>query len=130
LYWKRWGDEKLIKALSIVDACLRIVMITKPEWWALENPPGRLSRYLGKPRMYFDPCDFGCPYLKKTALWGDFCPPGKWTPVAPIKPNKGQHSIDLYNREVLGNSFGKKKRSAIRSITPTGFAKAFYEANK
>src|SRR5882672_12633911 len=74
----RWYAEKgaaaLLDGLSVVDACLRMVMVCKPKWWALENPVGRLKDYLGPPVMYFDPCDYGDPYTKKTGLWGDFTP--------------------------------------------------------
>ncbi|GAG67591.1 unnamed protein product, partial [marine sediment metagenome] len=34
-------------ALSIVDACLRIIIISKPKFWVLENPRGILRKYLG-----------------------------------------------------------------------------------
>jgi hypothetical protein len=71
---KRKGtyDEKLINALSIVDACLRVILITKPCFWALENPVGYLGRFLGRPRMYFQPYEFGDMHTKYTCLWGDF----------------------------------------------------------
>ncbi|MCK4817511.1 hypothetical protein KA005_17205, partial [bacterium] len=63
------------EALSIVDACMRVIKISDPVFWALENPVGRLVHYLGKPKMYFDPCDYGDPYTKKTCLWGKFNEP-------------------------------------------------------
>lgn len=31
-------------ALSVVDACLRIVTVQQPRWWALENPRNKLRR--------------------------------------------------------------------------------------
>jgi len=129
-YWMEKGDIALLEALAVVDACLRFIMATKPKFWALENPTGRLVHYLGPPRMYFNPCDYGNPYTKKTALWGEFNPPGKWNPIAPVKKTPGQHSMDVWNRKHKGISFGKKERSRIRSITPSGFAQAFFEANR
>lgn len=72
--WPRTQSE-MVEALSVVDACLRLVLVCKPAWWSLENPVGKLSRYLGPPVMYFDPCDYGDAYTKRTALWGNFTPP-------------------------------------------------------
>lgn len=75
-YWPaKDADGRTLEALSIVDACLRIIYACKPFWWALENPVGRLVHYIGKPRMSFNPCDYGDPYTKKTLLWGTFAPP-------------------------------------------------------
>lgn len=114
----RWPrtEEQIRDALSIVDACLRLVVTCKPEWWALENPVGKLRRWLGPPAMYFDPCDYGDPYTKKTALWGEFTAPIK-APVEPITPNP-----------IHFMSPGPD-RARMRSITPAGFARAFFEAN-
>jgi hypothetical protein len=115
-WWKDKGMQPLLDGLSIVDACLRIILMSKPKWWALENPVGRLIHYLGFPVMYFNPCDYGDPYTKKTALWGDFNIPEKH-PVEPIEGSK----IHKYPPS--------EDRWKLRSITPTGFAKAFFEAN-
>jgi len=120
----RWWLEKdgnvaliNIPDLQIVLACLDIIQKSNPVFWALENPVGRLVHYLGKPRLYFDPCDYGDPYTKKTCLWGRFNKPDR----KPIKP-AGKNPI--WN---MPPSF---ERQMKRSITPLGFARAFYEANK
>jgi len=115
--WEEKGDEALIEALALVDACLRIAFVSNPVFWCLENPVGRLTKYLGPPVMYFNPCDYGDPYTKKSALWGKFNIP-KTNPVEPTEGSK------MY---LLPPS---KDRKALRSITPTGFAKAFFEANR
>ena len=116
-WWERKGIVALTDALSIVDACLRAVVIYKPHFWALENPVGRLSGYLGRPEMYFNPCDYGDPYTKKTCLWGVFNKPRK-APVEPEKKNRIHYMPP------------SKDRSKLRSITPAGFAQAFFEANR
>jgi hypothetical protein len=104
-----------------------MVAIYKPHFWALENPKGRLRRWLGPPRFTFNPCDFAgyCEsdrYTKRTLLWGDFnipekrylepvrvCPQGSWL-------------------QKLG---GKSEHTkTLRSMTPLGFSRAFFEANK
>lgn len=115
-WWKEKGEQALFDALAIVDACLRIVLISKPEWWCLENPVGRLVHYLGKPVMYFNPCDYGDPYTKRTCLWGNFNIPEKM-PVEPVEGSK---------MHLLGPSV---QRAVLKSITPAGFAKAFFIAN-
>src|SRR5208282_1856863 len=74
-WWADKGEDAVLAGLAIVDACLRAVAIYRPEWWALENPVGRLNRWLGPPAWSFDPCDFGDPYTKRTNLWGHFTPP-------------------------------------------------------
>lgn len=114
--WQR-TDEQMVEALSVVDACLRLIMVCKPVFWALENPIGKLVRYLGKPVMYFNPCDHGDPYTKKTCLWGRFNMPVK-NLVEPEKKNRIHHMAS------------SPERAALRSITPPGFAKAFFEANR
>jgi len=116
-WWKSKGKEKLLESIAIVDACLRIILISKPVFWALENPVGRLINYLGKPLMYFNPCDYGDPYTKKTCLWGNFNIPEK-NPIVPIEGSKILSYTPSENRQML------------RAITPQGFAKAFFEANR
>jgi len=117
-WWEGKGDRALIEALSTVDACLRIVMVSKPKWWALENPVGRLVHYLGPPRMYFHPYEFGDPWSKKTAVWGDFNIPKK-NPVDPVP----------MERNPIWKMAPSPLRPLRRSITPRGFARAFFEAN-
>lgn len=130
-FWKEKGTPALLEALSIVDACLRVVIVCRPKFWALENPVGRLTRYLGRPKMYFNPCDYGDPWTKKTALWGDFNEPKK-NPVKPsidLPKNSPHHNQDVYFQQlgILPKKF--EDRGEVRSVTPPHFAKAFFEAN-
>lgn len=122
-WWKGKGESALLEALSIVDACLRFVAISRPAWWVLENPVGRLSKYLGKPAYTFDPCEFGDPYTKRTCLWGNFTPPmpvfvGEDRSVAAVEGSK-MHRLPP-----------SPERAALRSVTPAGFARAFFEVNR
>lgn len=116
-WWKAKGQSALFGALALTDAGLRMVAICEPHFWCLENPVGRLAHYLGKPKMYFNPCDYGDPWTKKTCLWGNFNIPKK-NPVIPEK------------RSRIWTMPPSPDRQALRSITPPGFARAFYEANK
>lgn len=115
-WWAEKGDPPLLEALSVVDACLRIVMVHRPEWWVMENPVGRLSRYMGPPRMTFDPCDYGDPYTKRTCLWGEFTEPA----ACPVEATEGSKMWCLPP---------SNDRWRLRSETPAGFAQAFFEAN-
>jgi hypothetical protein len=103
--------------MAIVISCLRIIAMTKPVFWALENPPGRLRRWLGDPQYSFDPCDFGDPHTKKTHLWGLFNEPR-------------EYHVPVLKRKYIENMGQTKDRSMKRSITPSGFAQAFFEANQ
>src|SRR5262249_2600163 len=114
--WPRSTDD-ILGGLSVVDACLRLVSVCEPQWWALENPIGTLRRWLGPPTMYFNPCDYGDPWTKRTCLWGKFTPPIK-TPVP---------ATEFWGWRKLGGKSERTKR--LRSMTPPGFAKAFFEAN-
>lgn len=122
-WWAGKGEEALLEALSVVDACLRIVQVHNPQWWVLENPVGRLTQYLGKPKMYFHPYEYAGyssdeeAYTKKTCLWGNFTEPEK-RPMEPIHGSK-LHKLPP-----------SEDRWRLRSITPQGFAQAFFEFNR
>ena len=123
-WWAEKPPELLTNAVEIVRACLRIVQQTTPKWWVLENPVGRLARSvpeLGKWNHTFQPWEYGDPWTKRTCLWGDFVMPTK-TPVEPIRYcEQGSWT------QRLGGKSEKTKR--LRSMTPLGFAGAFFLAN-
>ncbi len=140
-WWKTKGESALIEALAIVDACIRIIWRCDPVFWALENPIGRLKNWLGNPTMYFNPCDYGNPWTKKTCLWGNYNVPQK----NPIKANAflphkilsktvSQNQLNkLVEIKYLPQNHPYKRgvdRQILRAITPPGFAQAFFEANK
>jgi hypothetical protein len=121
-YWKaKDQDGRTLSDLEVATACLMIVARTQPKFWAIENPVGRMKRWMGLPDMYFNPCDYGEPYTKKTCLWGKFKAPTK-TPVKPVKVCSQGSWVQKY-----GGKSDKTKEA--RSVTPAGFAKAFKEAN-
>lgn len=129
-WWESKGESALLEAMSVVDACMRLILVTSPEWWVLENPVGRLKDYLGPYTFSFDPADFAGladnpideAYTKKTCLWGNFTPP------LPLFVGM------ICGREpILGSKMHRLSpspdRAMLRSTTPSGFAKAFFLAN-
>ncbi len=119
------ADGRTEESLKLVRKVLEIVYITKPRVWALENPVGRLPRLLpiiGKP-VYYQPFWYGDAYSKKTGLWGECIMP---TPTNVVEPERVCKQGSWVQK--LG---GKSERTKeLRSMTPMGFAYAFYEVNK
>lgn len=151
------GFEIVRACLNIIWWCMEVQQDTRKKtlplkFWALENPYyGMLKAFLGKPAMKFDPWEFGDGYQKKTALWGNFQEPKKRpVPLTPemkklAKTNSYLHTIKyptagrddqrikfdmLKSKDIHAEAFGKFDRQTRRSITPAGFAKAFFRANQ
>ncbi len=119
--------HNFIKGLELVSACMRIILTTKPKWWVLENPKGYLRKFLGKPILTFEPWWYGDIYQKKTDLWGKFNKPKR---LVYKKPKEIIKFSMLKSKDIHPKYYGKLSRTERRAITPQGFAKAFYEANK
>ena len=131
--------------MEIVNACIKIIEACSPVFWALENPVGYLGKYLGKPNLVFQPWEYGDPWTKRTAIWGNFNIPKKLFTKWEDVPNK----LPLYTRpNRLKPNFAYLHKSALelipqlefavpyvqtdadfRAITPPGFAEQFYKAN-
>ena len=124
----RWFRKKglggLTEAIELVEACRRIA-----EWsrapWMIENPVSTLGSYWRKPDFTFHPFEFGGwpsgandDYEKRTCLWtgGGFRLPQK-RPIEAFRP------LYIHNMPPSDN------RGDLRSITPSGFARAVFEAN-
>lgn len=118
----------LRQGMECVEACMKIIwecrQRNKLKFWALENPRGILRQFLGKPAFTFDPFEFGHDYSKKTDIWGYFNEPRKKL----RKLTDEEIKLCRTNSRKL-MSIGDTN-DARRSITPSGFAKAFFEANK
>jgi hypothetical protein len=107
-------NDEILGSLSVVDACLRIVAVQRPRFWALENPRNHLRRYLGPARLEFYQWEYGDAGHKPTCIWGDFVPPFK-APRARLKPS----------------TYHTRFANAVPAdaITPAHFAQAFFAAN-
>ena len=121
-YWKaKDADGRTEASLALIDKTLEIISwFPELDFWVIENPVGRLSKLrpqLGEP-WYFQPCWFGDAYTKKTGLWGKF---NKALPRNDVAPDPNSWIMKLG---------GKSERTKeLRSMTPAGFANAFFQAN-
>lgn len=115
------ADGRTISSVKLVQQTLATIEFFKPSVWAIENPVGRIEALTGLPpwRLSFDPNHLGDPYTKKTLLWGRF---DANLPIAPVEPTEGSKMHRLYG----GKSQATKN---ARSVTPEGFAYAFFMAN-
>lgn len=136
--------RSLEEGMQTVIACLRIIWTCqyglknqysqKPtlKFWALENPNGHLKYFLGKPTFQFDPYEFGDIYSKKTHLWGWFNDPIKTHTKQARKLNKKFDKLSMKEIQSIGDQIWRntKTRQELRSVTPKGFADAFFKANQ
>ena len=110
-------DSQTEMSCFMIYTVMYIVELLKPKFWALENPLGRLRKLvpeLGKPKLTFQPYEFGELYSKRTCLWGEFNPNLRRNPALPL----------------YGNIIDMHRSAERRSVTPRGFTQAFYEANQ
>jgi site-specific DNA-cytosine methylase len=150
-WWKSKPPELLAEAVKVVMQCLWATSAVEPIFWALENPVGRLHKYIGRPKMTFQPWEFGDPWTKKTCLWGHFYSPTKidgarkpegtgakrWqrslTNHLSPKPTAAQIAklvqTGMLPPDWIHRLGPSPERATLRSITPPGFARAFFEAN-
>jgi hypothetical protein len=129
--WPR-SDDDYREALAVVDACLRLVAVCRPAWWALENPRGKLRRWLGPPAMVFDPCHYGDPWTKKTLIWGNFCvpvPDSLFVTTSSVDPAQGSRVHRLPGVRPGDSPEAAARKRSARSATPPGFARAFFDCN-
>jgi len=131
------------EGMEIVNACLDIINKCKPKFWAMENPTGYLRKYIGTPKMSFQPWEFGDAWTKRTDIWGDYNLPLKiykqWddVPKLPlyIRPNREKPNFAFLHKSAIKDipqlsEYNPKTDAEFRAITPPSFAKAFFLANK
>ena len=125
-------------ALEAVDACMRIIRACQLsghlKFWALENPVGHLRKFLGRPQYTFRQWQFGGYHVKPTDIWGWFDTP---KPTHRKRPDiSGDELMKRWSNPKIPKEIAKQfpttkeRRAAVRAITPEGFARAFYKANK
>lgn len=95
--------------LWMVDECIRIIEEAQPKWYAIENPAtGTLWDYMeGAPKLKYEPWQYGSPWTKRTALWGDFAVPDPlytdWNDVPRLdglytRPNRQKPSLAFMHK--------------------------------
>lgn len=124
----RRSDDDIRQGLALVDASYRIATVTNATVFALENPVGKLQRWIGKPIMRFHPSDYAGladdprseQYTKYTCLFGWF-----------NTELTTDYSLPAVDGSKLWRQYGGKsdRTKELRSITPQGFSRAFYMAN-
>ena len=134
------------KGMFLVNHCLRVIEECKPKFWVIENPAkGSLHKFLGKPVLKYQPWQYGSPWTKETALWGEFNIPEKkytnWDDVPKndklyIRPTRTKPSLAILHKsskELIPEMEWAKHLinddMSIRSWCSQGFAKAFYDSN-
>lgn len=137
----RERDEQA--GMEIVNACVKIIKSCNPVFWAMENPRGFLRKYMGNPKLSFQPWQYGDPWTKQTDIWGSYNLPqkkySKWedVPKLPlyIRPNRDKPNFAFLHKSAQKlipqlQDFEVDSDAAFRAITPPSFAKAFFEANQ
>lgn len=127
--------DGLVAVRACQDIIWHIAALGHLKWWAMENPVGRLRRFLGVPKFQFEQWQYGEPAIKRTDLWGWFTAP---TPIVTVRPHiplavTSRRTVTYQNaRPPVGFKMpkGGLSQGAIRAITPPGFAAAFAKANK
>ena len=128
-------NRNLQSGMALILACLNIIWQCQYQssglhFWALENPAtGMLKRFLGKPALVFQPVFYGDKLLKSTALWGCFSIP-KHQPIPFTFEDKAYQRRCHIHKFPSAKEYPGISRSDRRAITPPGFAKAFFEANR
>lgn len=121
-------DGRTAESVRLMKRTLEVINLCNPEWWALENPVGRLNRLLPELQeygpTYYQPYWYGDPISKKTGIWGTCTVPEPTNIVAPEGMRPGQPPA--WYSKVGGASEATKE---YRSATSMGFARAFFAAN-
>ena len=126
-------------AMQVVRACMEVIWHCRTygglKFWAMENPRGYLRQFMGKPAFTFEQWQYGASTIKATDIWGYFNAPKPTVKVRPdnITVRFGHRShARYYSIPVIPPEYKSLKldRAAARAITPAGFARAFFKANK
>lgn len=129
--WECWKIIYLCQSKIKSDQCKKAPL----KFWAIENPSrGMLKWFLGKPAFVFNPWEFGDWYKKETAIWGMFNEPKKTESYFNSRGRAHKERMKKFDsmasKDIHPEFYGKLTRTERRAITPAGFAKAFFEANK
>lgn len=131
-------DRDFKEGMKCVRACMDIIWAVQENgaplaFWAMENPQGYLSNFMGRPFYYCQPWWFGDTTFSRTkrnCFWGYFNPPARSVikrDFPYISPHTSKRDKPDKQRE---NHAWYKASAKDRAKTSAEFAQAFYEANK
>ena len=140
-------ENDIDKGMFLVNHCMRIIEETKPKFWVIENPfNGKLKSVIGDPKYVYQPWQYGSPWTKKTALWGEFNIPApiynRWEDVPKnekiyVRPGRPKPSLAFLHKSAIYDipefepfKDHVKTDADFRSLCSQGFAKEFYKFNK
>ena len=141
-HWKAMdADGRTAHGVALACSTLEIIADLSPEFWALENPAGRLWNRRGTgllqdrfsaPRFTFDPADFALladsptseAHRKYTQIWGSTSLAIPASAPIPLLPRDHLPKSMRSRTQALA---GKDWRT--RAQTPQGFARSFFAAN-
>jgi site-specific DNA-cytosine methylase len=140
-------NRDFAKGMQVVKDCMYIIWECRQygeygnlHFWALENPKGYLRQFLGRPHFTYEQWQYGGDKRKATDIWGYFHEPAPTVIHIPdgLKGHDLSHSKQWQKIEVpeahkeyfLSIKNYDERRAALRAITPEGFAKAFFRANR
>ena len=131
-------SRNLEEGMRLVKECLRVIWTCQYriysenprhshlKFWCIENPAsGFLKWFLGKATYEYSPHEYGAPFTKQTALWGQFNVPDKV-----IIKNQAITIEDSFRGGMLYMGNQRINKTIEKSNCWIGFARAFYEANR
>ena len=128
------------EGMECVRACLDLIWSVQEhgaplKFWALENPDGYLTKFLGYPVFSFQPWQFGetdFRATKRTMLWGYFKDPSRTvrTRTIPTVSPYSRPAGDGIQDDMLINRKWAKATAEDRAKTSEHFAQAFFKANQ
>jgi hypothetical protein len=134
-------ERDFAEGMECVRACMDVIWTAQEAsgsglaFWALENPDGYLTQFMGYPRVSFQPWMFGetdFRATKRTMFWGYFKEMKKTVKVRTIpyvSPYSRPAGDGTYDKERI-NAGWKNANAEQRAATSSFVAQSFYEANK
>lgn len=134
-------ERNFVEGMECVRACMDVIWTAQEasgaglSFWALENPDGYLTPFMGYPQFSFQPWMFGetdFRATKRTMFWGYFKEPKKTVRtrtipfVSPYSRPAGDGGLD---KKRINNGW-RNANAEQRAATSSFVSQAFYEANK
>lgn len=139
--WQIPRKERNFKeGMECVRACMDVIWTAQEEcgaslaFWALENPDGYLTPFMGYPRFSFQPWVYGetdFRATKRTMFWGYFKEPKKTVrtrTIPKVSPYSRPAGDGGWDKERINDGW-RNASAEKRAATSSFVAKAFFEAN-